>query len=127
MLLIFVFTHFRIFILFKCYKNSVKTYNSFISPYFCIFLFFPGYFTIYFFRFFVFYLWTNNALFSVFPIPFYVLCFTKIQNYGESVHTELPLWSRGRVDGSHSEGPRFDSRVRRKFYHILDGCCRTTS
>ena len=24
---------------------------------------------------------------------------------------ELPLWSRGRVDGSHSEGPQFDPRV----------------
>ena len=43
-------------------------------------------------------------------------------------HQELPLWSRGRVDGSRSGGPRFDPHVRPKtFYHILDGCSRITS
>ena len=38
---------------------------------------------------------------------------------------ELALWSRGRVDGSESEGPRFNPHVRTKlFHHILNGCSK---
>ena len=35
---------------------------------------------------------------------------------------ELVLWTKGRVDGSLSEGPWIDPHVRQKpFYHIIDG------
>ena len=30
----------------------------------------------------------------------------------------IALWSRGRVDGSHSEGPRFDPTASRKLFTI---------
>ena len=46
----------------------------------------------------------------------------------KNIILELALWSRGRVDGSQSEGPRFDPCVTLKlFYQILDESRRITS
>ena len=45
-----------------------------------------------------------------------------------ALYTELALLSRGRVDGSQSEGPQFDPHVCRMFFYpILDSCSRIAS
>ena len=66
--------------------------------------------------------------FSMFNNYFRLFLVLSVTTLGSAVFYLMKIqlnWSRGRVDASQSEGPRFDPHV--SFLPILDGCICITS